>query len=142
MMTALDDLAHKLGLLQTPPRDTAKEWASRCRELVKDGTTLDQAAIIAAKNIFTAEFKPTHYKHTGSIEMLIGEIERFVSQEESTSKKVVTWRVAFFTNSDDNVPSRYTTIEAPDEDAAVDEAVALMGGREMRVDVHRTFVKK
>ena len=133
-MTALDDLARKLGLLQTPSRDAAKEWATRCRELSGSGTTFDQAAIIAAKNIFPGEFRPTQYKHTGPIETLLEDIEKFATQERQTG--------TIFENKDDNRPSRYITIEAADENEAASKAANLMSGSEMRVDVHRTVVKQ
>ena len=142
-MSALDDLARKLGLLQIPSKDAALEWASRCRELTEDGTALDQAAIVAAKNVFPTEFKPIQYKHADPIiETLLDEIEQFVSQEETTGKIMPTWRAEFFANNEDNLPSRYLTIEASDENEALNQAAALMSSSEMRVDVHRTFIKK
>ena len=141
-MTALDDLARKLGLLQTPSRDAAKEWATRCRELSGSGTTFDQAAIIAAKNIFPGEFRPTQYKHTGPIETLLEDIEKFATQERQTGTISATWRAEFFENKDDNLPSRCITIEAADENEAASKAANLMSGSEMRVDVHRTVVKQ
>jgi hypothetical protein len=142
-MSALDELARKLGLRQTPSTDAAQEWASRCRELTDDGTALDQAAIVAAKNVFPTEFKPIQYKHADTkIETLLDEIEKFVSHEQPTGKIMPTWRAEFFANREDNLPSRYLTIEASDENEALDQAAALMSTSEMRVDVHRTFVKK
>jgi hypothetical protein len=142
MMNALEELARKLGLTQTPSSDAAKEWASRCRELAEDGTTFDQAAIVAAKNIFPTEFRPTQYKQVGSIETLLDEIEKFASHERTTGKIIATWRVEFFANEGDNLPARYITIEAADENDAASKAANLMSGSEMRVDIHRTVVKR
>jgi hypothetical protein len=142
MMSALDDLAQKLGLLQNPSREAAKEWTARCRELAAGGTTLDQAAIIAAKNIFPSEFKPIQYKHTGPIETLIDEIEKLGSQESETGKFSGTWRAEFFAEKNDNAPTRCVTIEAADENEAVSKATSFMSDSEMRVDIHRTFVKR
>jgi hypothetical protein len=142
-MSALDELARKLGLLQTPSRDAALEWASRCRELTDDGTALDQAAIVAAKNVFPTEFRPVQYKHADpQIETLLEEIEKFGGHDQPTGKIMPTWRAEFFANREGDLPSRYLTIEASDENDALDQAAGLMSTSEMRVDVHRTFVKK
>ena len=142
-MSALDDLARKLGLLQTPSRDAALEWVSRCRELTEDGTALEQAAIVAAKNVFPTEFRPIQYKHADpTIETVLDEVEQFVSREETTRRIMPTWRAEFFANREGDLPSRYLTIEASDENDALDQAAGLMSTSEMRVDVHRTFVKK
>ena len=103
---------------------------------------MDQAAIIAAKNIFPAEFKPTQYKHAGPIEPLLEDIEKFVSQQPQTGKISATWRAGFFANEDDNTPSRCITIEAADENEAASKAADLMSGSEMRVDIYRTVVKQ
>jgi hypothetical protein len=142
-MSALDDLARKLGLLQTPSRDAALEWVSRCRELTEDGTALEQAAIVAAKNVFPTEFRPIQYKHADpTIETVLDEVEQFVSREETTRRIMPTWRAEFFANKDDNAPSRCVTIEAADENDAASKAANLMRSSEMRVDVHRTVVRQ
>jgi hypothetical protein len=55
-------LAHTLGLSQSPGKDVMKKFATRTRALrQQQGRTLDQAAMMAAKEIFPAEFQPTRY---------------------------------------------------------------------------------
>jgi hypothetical protein len=69
-------LARKLGLLQSPGKDTMKEFVRRLRELqTQQGLTLDQAAVGAAKEIFP-EFQPTRYAGGEPIETLIAEIDK------------------------------------------------------------------
>jgi hypothetical protein len=53
-------LAQKLGLSQSPGKDVMKKFAARTRELLK-GRTIDQAAMMAAQEIFPAEFRPNVY---------------------------------------------------------------------------------
>jgi hypothetical protein len=75
-MSALDDLTRKLGLLSTAPKGTAQTWAQKTRALLKEGKTGDQAAMIAAKQVFPSEFDPTRYRSDGpSIEGLVDAIE-------------------------------------------------------------------
>jgi hypothetical protein len=69
-------LVRKLGLKQTPGRDAMKGFAKRARALQDKGRTVDQAAIIAAKEKFPAEFEPTHYPNQGEpMESLLADIE-------------------------------------------------------------------
>jgi hypothetical protein len=49
-----------------------------------------------------------------------------VSQEETTGKIMPTWRAEFFANTEDDLPSRCLTIEASDENEALNQAAALM----------------
>jgi hypothetical protein len=74
-MSVRDDLARKLGLLQTPPLPQAKDWSNRTRELMKNGESADNAAMIAAKAVFPAEFNPTKYDPKGSVEALLDAID-------------------------------------------------------------------
>ena len=70
-------LVRKLGLKQTPGKDTMKEFAECSRALQHVGRTIDQAAIIAAKEKFPAEFEPTRYANQGeSMETLLADIEK------------------------------------------------------------------
>ena len=76
-----DDVANrvvrKLGLKQTPGKDIMKEFAERSRALQREGRTVDQAAMIAAKEKFPAEFEPTRYANQGeSMETLLAGIEK------------------------------------------------------------------
>jgi hypothetical protein len=69
-------LVRKLGLLQTPSTERMKEFARRARELQDQGHTFDQAAIRAASEKFTAEFKANNYDYKGeSMEALLADIE-------------------------------------------------------------------
>ena len=76
-MSALDDLTRKLALKQTASKSTAKKWAQRTRALVKEGKTSDQAAMIAAMEVFPSEFAPKDYRK-GSVEALLDAIENIV----------------------------------------------------------------
>ena len=72
-------LAHTLGLSQSPGKDVMKKFAARTRALQRqqEGRTLDQAAMMAAKDIFPAEFQPTRYAGANhAIEPLLIEIEK------------------------------------------------------------------
>jgi hypothetical protein len=71
-------LAHTLGLSQSPGKDVMKKFATRTRALQQQqGRTLDQAAMMAAKEIFPAEFQPTRYAGANhAIELLLTEIEK------------------------------------------------------------------
>jgi hypothetical protein len=72
-------LAHKLGLSQSPGNDVMKKFAARTHALQQQqqGRTLDQAAMMAAKEIFPAEFQPARYAGANhAIEPLLAEIER------------------------------------------------------------------
>jgi hypothetical protein len=42
-----------------------KEFAKRTRELQREGRTINQAAIMAAREKFFAKFEPTHYDNQG-----------------------------------------------------------------------------
>ena len=79
--TMPDDVANrltrKLRLLQTPGNHAMKQFAKRARELQQQGSTAEQAAIIAAKDKFQAEFEPTRYDNQGeSMETLLADIEQ------------------------------------------------------------------
>jgi hypothetical protein len=78
-MRVLVELTRYVGLRQTVSKDAAKKWAQRTRELVKAEKTWDQAAIFAAKELFS-EFDPIRYDtqkgFKGSIEALVDAIER------------------------------------------------------------------
>jgi hypothetical protein len=71
-------LARKLGLKQTPGNDVTKKFAERARELQRGrGLTDDQAAIVAANEIFRSDFVLTHYDSRGeAMEKLLGDIEK------------------------------------------------------------------
>jgi hypothetical protein len=70
-------LVRKLGLKQTPGKDTMKEFAKRSRALQREGRTVDQAAMFAAKEKFPAEFEPTRYDNQGEpMETLLADIEK------------------------------------------------------------------
>jgi hypothetical protein len=73
-MSVLDDLAGVLGLLHSPGKAAALDWAQRTREEMGKGRTADQAAMIAAANVFPAEFKGVSYK-SGSVEKLLKGID-------------------------------------------------------------------
>jgi hypothetical protein len=73
-MSVLDDLVGVLGLLHSPGKDAALEWAQRTREEMGKGRTADQAAMVAAANVFPAEFKPVSY-NSGSVEKLLEGID-------------------------------------------------------------------
>jgi hypothetical protein len=74
-MSVLDDLATALGLLQSPAKDAAKDWARRTREAMTNGSTPDQAATIAATKVFgAAEFQTVKYRG-GSVEKLLEGID-------------------------------------------------------------------
>ena len=55
-MSALDDLARKLGLLQIPSKDAALEWASRCLEFE---TLLDEIEQFVSQEETTGKIMPT-----------------------------------------------------------------------------------
>jgi len=75
-MSALDDLTRKLGLLNTAPKGAAQRWALETRALMWEGNTPDQAAMIAAKEVFPSEFVPTRCRSDGpSMEALVEAIE-------------------------------------------------------------------
>jgi hypothetical protein len=71
-------LAHKLGLSQSPGKDVMKKFAARTRTLQQEQQgTLDQMAMMAAREIFPAEFQPTRYAGANlAIEPLLIEIEK------------------------------------------------------------------
>jgi hypothetical protein len=70
-------LVRKLGLKQSPGEDTMKDFANRARTLQAAGRTVEQAAIMAAKEKFAAEFEPTRYDNQGeSMEVLLADIEK------------------------------------------------------------------
>jgi len=72
-------LAHKLSLSQSPGKDVMKKFAARTRALhpQQQGRTLDQAAMMAAKEIFPSEFQPNRYAGANhAIEPLLAEIEK------------------------------------------------------------------
>ena len=71
-------LASKLGLRQTPGKDVTKKFAERTRELQRGrGLTDDQAAIVAANEIFQSEFVLTQYDNQGEpMETLLVDIEK------------------------------------------------------------------
>jgi hypothetical protein len=70
-------LTRKLGLKQTPGKEAMKKFAKRARALQGEGRTVDQAAIMAAKEKFPAEFEPTHYANQGEpMETLLADIEK------------------------------------------------------------------
>jgi hypothetical protein len=60
-MSVLDDPAGVLGLMHSPGKAAAMDWAQRTREDMGKGRTADQAAMIAAANVFPAEFKGVSY---------------------------------------------------------------------------------
>jgi hypothetical protein len=60
-MPVLMRLGKKLGLLTTPARDAAKQWAEKTRQYEMGGHKLGDAAIAAARDVFHADFKVTHY---------------------------------------------------------------------------------
>ena len=69
-------LAHKLGLSQSPGADVMKKFANRTREL-QQGRTTDQAAMMAAHEIFPGEFQPTRYAGANhAMEPLLIELEK------------------------------------------------------------------
>jgi predicted nuclease of restriction endonuclease-like RecB superfamily len=71
-------LAHKLGLQQTPGKDVTKKFAERTREL-QHGRDLtdDQAAIVAANEIFRSDFVLTRYDSRGEpMEELLGDVQK------------------------------------------------------------------
>ena len=76
-MSVGDDLAKKLGLLQTPSLQQARNWSNRTRELMQNGESPDNAAMIAAKAVFPADFTPIKYnpKGSGSVEALLDAID-------------------------------------------------------------------
>lgn len=70
-------LVRKLELKQTPGEDAMKEFVERTRALQGEGRTTDQAAIMAAKEKFSAEFEPTRYNSQGEpMEKLLADIEK------------------------------------------------------------------
>ena len=70
-------LVRKLGLKQTPGKDTMREFAERSRALQREGRTIEQAAMIAAIDKFPAEFEPTRYANQGEpMETLLADIEK------------------------------------------------------------------
>jgi hypothetical protein len=72
-------LTHKLGLSQSPGKDVIKKFAARTRVLQQQqqGRTADQAAMMAASEIFPGEFQPTRYAGANhAIEPLLIEIEK------------------------------------------------------------------
>jgi hypothetical protein len=72
-----DRFARKLGLSQTPGKAVMQGFATRTRELVREGRTVDQAAMMAAKEKFPAEFQPTHYAGVSdTMETLLADIEK------------------------------------------------------------------
>jgi hypothetical protein len=77
-MPVLVRLGKKLGLLTTPARDAAKQWAEKTRQHETGGHKLGDAAIAAARDVFHADFKATHYDHGDGdpIEELLGAIEQ------------------------------------------------------------------
>jgi hypothetical protein len=69
-------LAQKLGLSQSPGKEVMQTFASRTRELLP-GRTVDQAAMMAANEIFPGEFRPTFYAGVNhSMDALLLEIDR------------------------------------------------------------------
>lgn len=67
-MTTPDDvagvasrLARKLGLPQSPSKDTMKQFARRTHELERQYQSLDRAAMEAAREIFQSDFRPNVY---------------------------------------------------------------------------------
>jgi hypothetical protein len=71
-------LTHKLGLLVLPGRETMIKFAISTRDLQAERkATLDQAAMIAAKDTFPSEFQPTNYNTASDpIHTLIADIEK------------------------------------------------------------------
>jgi hypothetical protein len=70
-------LAHTLGLLQSPGKDAMQRFAKRVRELQGKGRIVDQAAPMAAAEIFPAEFQATRYAGgPGSMEDILTDIEK------------------------------------------------------------------
>jgi hypothetical protein len=69
-------VAQKLGLSQSPGKDAMKRFAARTRELLQ-GRTVDQAAMVAATEIFPAEFRPNVYAGVNhSMDALLLEIDK------------------------------------------------------------------
>ena len=62
-MSVVDDLTRQLVLLQTASPNKAKQWAQQTRKLEEEGKTWHQAAIEAAREVFTADFKDTNYRY-------------------------------------------------------------------------------
>ena len=56
-MPVLMRFGKKLGLLTTPARDAAKQWAEKTRQYEMGGHKLGDAAIAAARDVFHADFK-------------------------------------------------------------------------------------
>ena len=77
-MPVLMRLGKKLGLLTTPARDAAKQWAEKTRQYEMGGHKLGDAAIAAARDVFHADFKPTRYDHGDAepIEQLLSAVEQ------------------------------------------------------------------
>jgi hypothetical protein len=70
-------LVLKLGLSVTPSKDTMKKFAARTRELQGEVYTVDQAAMMAAKEIFPSDFKEHVYAGVRvDMETLLADIER------------------------------------------------------------------
>ncbi|MBV9571509.1 MAG: hypothetical protein JO056_09745 [Alphaproteobacteria bacterium] len=57
------------------------------------------------------------------------------------ARKLDTWRLDYFINSDDLLPARSEVVEATDEQEATDMAAENMDDA-MRVDIVRTVVKR
>ena len=77
-MPVLMRLGKKLGLLTTPARDAAKQWAEKTRQYEMGRHKLGDAAIAAARDVFHADFKVTHYDHADGdpIEELLAAVEQ------------------------------------------------------------------
>jgi hypothetical protein len=80
MTTPLDDLTKLLGLLQTPSRELAKQWANETRKLIAQGKPEGAAAITVAEKMFPAEFVRTKFDHTRTptIRDLLDSIDQLV----------------------------------------------------------------
>jgi hypothetical protein len=77
-MSVLDDLTRQLGLLQTASANTAKQWAQQTGKLEEEGKTWHQAAIEAAREVFTADFKDTNYRYgnASAVQALVEAIKK------------------------------------------------------------------
>jgi hypothetical protein len=71
-------LVRYLGLLNTPGKDVMKKFDTRTRELQRAGRTIDQAAMMAATEIFPAEFNRRHDYAGVAVDMetLLADIEK------------------------------------------------------------------
>jgi hypothetical protein len=69
-------LAQKLGLSQSPGKAVMQRFAARTRELLK-GRTVDQAAMMAAKETFPGEFQPNVYAGVNhAMDPMLSEIDK------------------------------------------------------------------